>query len=110
VANPHEVHNIESGRPCRPALFGVEKPFGVAAARCGQWFSVRGPYIATRSRCAPKRGPDRPNPVDRGKPGSKIHVAVRTKRLPLTALASAANVHDAHLLNLGKARLGQGVA
>src|SRR6266487_1043876 len=51
------------------------------------------------------RGPGRekgeltgPNPVDRGKPGSKIHVYAERTGLPLTALTSAANTHDAHLL------------
>jgi transposase len=39
-----------------------------------------------------------PNPVDRGKPGSKIHVLCDQHGLPLTALTSAANTHDAQLL------------
>jgi transposase len=39
-----------------------------------------------------------PNPVDRGKPGSKIHTLADRTGLPLTALTSAANTHDAHLL------------
>jgi transposase len=39
-----------------------------------------------------------PSPVDRGKPGSKIHLLSDRTGLPLTGLISAANVHDAHLL------------
>ena len=39
-----------------------------------------------------------PNPVDRGKPGSKIHTLADRTGQPLTALTSGANVHDAHLL------------
>lgn len=38
-----------------------------------------------------------PNPVDRGKPGSKIHVLYDRRGIPLTVLVSAANTHDAHL-------------
>jgi transposase len=39
-----------------------------------------------------------PNPVDRGKPGSKIHVLCDRHGLPLTVLISAANTHDSQLL------------
>jgi hypothetical protein len=39
-----------------------------------------------------------PNPVDRGKPGSKIHVMCDRTGLPLTVLTSAANVHDPQLM------------
>jgi hypothetical protein len=40
-----------------------------------------------------KRGGDLvgPNPTDRGKPGTKYHVAVDADGLPLAAVASAAN-------------------
>src|ERR671933_99028 len=38
-----------------------------------------------------------PNPTDRGKPGTKYHVAVATDGIPLAALPSAANVHDTRL-------------
>lgn len=51
------------------------------------------------------RGPGRkrgdltgPNPVDRGKPGSKIHVLCDRRGTPLTTLVSAANTPDAQLL------------
>ena len=34
------------------------------------------------------------NPVDRGKPGSKIHLVSERRGLPLTAAVTAANVND----------------
>jgi hypothetical protein len=40
----------------------------------------------------------RSNPVDRGKPGSKIHVLPDHTGVPLTVLISAANVHDSQLM------------
>jgi Transposase DDE domain len=46
-----------------------------------------------------KRGhADRPNPTDRGKPGSKYHLLVDRRGIPLAAGLSAANVHDSLLL------------
>src|SRR5919201_3091629 len=38
------------------------------------------------------------NPVDRGKPGSKIHLACDATGLPLTAVVTAANVADVTML------------
>ncbi len=35
-----------------------------------------------------------PNPVDRGKPGSKLHVLTDAAGLPLAVATSAANTHD----------------
>src|SRR3954466_1412450 len=35
-----------------------------------------------------------PNPVDRGKPGSKLHVLTDRRGLPLAVAVSAANTHD----------------
>ncbi len=47
-----------------------------------------------------------PNPTDRGKPGTKYHVAVSTDGIPLAVIPSAANVHDTrlfpHLLRLAR--------
>ncbi|RYZ42962.1 MAG: IS5 family transposase [Myxococcaceae bacterium] len=44
---------------------------------------------------APKGGPETgKNPTDRGKKGSKHHLVVDRKGLPLAVLLSAANVHD----------------
>jgi transposase len=34
------------------------------------------------------------NPVDRGKPGSKLHLVSESRGLPLTAAVTAANVND----------------
>jgi transposase len=47
-----------------------------------------------------KRGGDKtgPNPVDRGKRGSKYHLLVDRQGIPLSVGLSAANVHDGHLL------------
>jgi transposase len=39
-----------------------------------------------------------PNPVDRGKLGSKYHLVVDRHGIPLAAMLSAANVHDGKLL------------
>lgn len=46
-----------------------------------------------RPRC--KRGPlTGPNPTDRGKPGSKIHLLTDRNGLPLSLGISGANMHD----------------
>ncbi len=39
-----------------------------------------------------------PSPVDRGKPGSKIHALSDRAGLPLVVAVSAANTHDSHAL------------
>lgn len=39
-----------------------------------------------------------PNPVDRGKPGSKIHALSDRTGIPLAVGVSAANTHDSHAL------------
>jgi transposase len=39
-----------------------------------------------------------PNPVDRGKPGSKIHTLSDRAGIPLAIAISAANTHDSHAL------------
>lgn len=39
-----------------------------------------------------------PNPVDRGKPGSKLHVLSDRAGIPLAVVVSAANVHDSQAL------------
>lgn len=39
-----------------------------------------------------------PNPVDRGKPGSKIHMLTDRRGLPLSVRVSAANVNDFKIL------------
>ncbi|GLW75514.1 hypothetical protein Kpho02_78110 [Kitasatospora phosalacinea] len=43
----------------------------------------------------PKRGPlTGPNPTDRGKNGSKIHLICDRNGLPISLAASGANLHD----------------
>ena len=45
--------------------------------------------------CGPEGGiAAGPNPVDRGKPGSKIHVLSDRAGLPLSLAVPAANLHD----------------
>jgi hypothetical protein len=45
-----------------------------------------------------------PNPIDRGKPGSKLHVLTDAAGLPLAVATSAANTHDSlALIPLGQA-------
>src|SRR3712207_1900021 len=39
-----------------------------------------------------------PSPVDRGKPGSKLHVPTDARGLPLAVAVSAANTHDSQAL------------
>jgi transposase len=49
--------------------------------------------------CAPSGGDHvGANPVDRGKPGSKLHLACEGGGLPLTAVVTAANVPDVTML------------
>ena len=50
-------------------------------------------------RCGEKGGTlTGPSPVDRGKPGSKLHVLSEAQGIPLAVGVSAANVHDSHAL------------
>lgn len=52
-----------------------------------------------RQRPGPQRGQlTGPNPTDRGKKGSKIHLIVDRRRLPLSIGISAANLHDSQAL------------
>ncbi|WP_373294861.1 IS5 family transposase [Dactylosporangium sucinum] len=54
---------------------------------------------STRSVSGPQKGDlTGPNPVYRGKPGSKIHVWCDRRGVPLQVLTSAANTPDAQLL------------
>lgn len=50
---------------------------------------------STRPPFAPKGGsPTGPNPVDRGKKGSKLHVLSDAQGIPLAVAVSGANMHD----------------
>ncbi|CAM5648440.1 hypothetical protein GCM10010280_38820 [Streptomyces pilosus] len=52
-----------------------------------------------RQRPGPQRGQlTGPNPTDRGKKGSKIHLIVDRQGLPLSIGISAANLHDSQAL------------
>jgi transposase len=50
---------------------------------------------STAIACAPSAGDlVGANPVDRGKPGSKLHLVIDAFGLPLTVAVTAANLHD----------------
>jgi transposase len=54
--------------------------------------------VWTPSACGrSKGGPDRRNPVDRGKAGSKLHLAGERGGLPISVILSAANAHDSSM-------------
>jgi IS5 family transposase len=55
--------------------------------------------LAGLSECARKKGGDAtgPNPTDKGKPGTKRHVVVDRRGIPLAILMSGANRHDSML-------------
>jgi Transposase DDE domain len=42
-----------------------------------------------------------PNPTDKGKQGSKRHVVVHRRGVPLAVMHTAANVHDSKVLEEG---------
>ncbi len=63
----------------------------------------RAGLVALRDRLRQRPGPQRgqltgPNPTDRGKKGSKIHLIVDRHGLPLSIGISAANLHDSQAL------------
>jgi len=64
--------------------------------------------VVDRCSVCAKRGGELtgPNPTDRGKAGTKYHIAVSTDGIPLAAVPSAANIHDTrlfpHLLRLAQ--------
>lgn len=53
-----------------------------------------------RGECAGEKGgpPTGPNPVDRGKTGSKLYVLSDAQGIPLSVGVSDANVHDSYAL------------
>lgn len=65
---------------------------------------ARGPgLVEVRDRLGEHAGPERgdltgPNPVDRGKKGSKIHLITERTGLPLSVGISGANLHDSQAL------------
>nr|WP_274380673.1 IS5 family transposase [Streptomyces sp. ACT-1] len=63
----------------------------------------RAGLVAVRDRLGEHAGPEEgdltgPNPVDRGKYGSKIHLIMERSGLPLSVGISAANLHDSQAL------------
>lgn len=59
--------------------------------------------VALRDRLGEHAGPERgdltgPNPVDRGKKGSKIHLITERTGLPISIGISGANLHDSQAL------------
>ncbi|MBF6451070.1 IS5 family transposase [Nocardia elegans] len=56
--------------------------------------------VADAASVRAKKGGDLtgPNPTDRGKPGSKMHVSSDRAGIPLSVAVSAANVHDSQAL------------
>ena len=58
-----------------------------------QWRELK----AVNGRAKRGSGLTGPNSTDRGKRGTKYHVAVSTDGLPLAVVPSAANVHDTRL-------------
>lgn len=79
----------------------------IRMARPGPEIAPRDVVVDSRSVRA-KRGGELtgPNPTDRGKAGTKYHVAVSADGVPLAVVPSAANVHDTrpfpHLLRLAQ--------
>ncbi|SEF03827.1 Transposase DDE domain-containing protein [Streptomyces sp. 3213] len=60
--------------------------------------------VALRDRLGEHAGPERgdltgPNPIDRGKKGSKIHLVTERTGLPLSIGISGANLHDSQALD-----------
>jgi transposase len=56
------------------------------------------PARTKNAKLLPSHAAVDPSPVDRGKPGSKIHVLSDRSGPPLTVAISAANTHDSHAL------------
>nr|BFE36065.1 hypothetical protein GCM10010200_083160 [Actinomadura rugatobispora] len=61
---------------------------------------TRDPRLGTR---ASQNGGEHtgPSPVDRGKPGSKLHIPSDRNGLPLLVAVSAGNGHDSHASSRG---------
>ncbi|MGW1787007.1 IS5 family transposase [Streptomyces sp. NPDC002143] len=81
------------------ARVGQAPPPGPGRTRFPGWSGL----VALRDRLrqcpGPQRGPlTGPNPTDRGKKGSKIHLIVDRSGLPLSIGISAANLHDSRAL------------
>lgn len=91
---PPPVHRVDEGRG-----MGQAPPPGPRRTRC-----PRPPgLVPLCDRLGEHAGPEKgdltnPNPVDRGKYGSKIHLITERTGLPLSVGISGANVHDSQAL------------
>jgi hypothetical protein len=81
---------VEPSRSLREAATGTVGRVGAEGAH-----RLEPGLVRLQQRAGDKRGPQTgPNPTDRGKAGSKHHLVVDRRGLPLAILLSAANVHD----------------
>ena len=78
---------------------GSSAPFVPGATRSSRRDRLEPSCGGLRHDSGKKRGEKTgPNPTDKGKPGSKHHLLVDRKGIPLTLLLTAANVHDSKVL------------
>jgi transposase len=84
-----------------PRLAGGRRLGEAARAAAGLAGRRGGHRLESRQRRQPERPGQKggeatgPNPTDRGKPGSKYHLVVDKRGIPLAVRLSAANAHDA---------------
>jgi transposase len=84
-----------------PRLAGGRRLGEAARAAAGLAGRRGGHRLEPRQRRQPERPGQKggeatgPNPTDRGKPGSKYHLVVAKRGIPLAVRLSAANAHDA---------------
>jgi transposase len=88
------VHRMDQSRGLAAAASGGAGRVGY----CGADRLVQGG--SRRGERSSEKGGDLtgPNPTDRGKPGSKMHVLSDRAGIPLSVAVSAANVHDSQAL------------
>jgi transposase len=91
----------------RDCVHGADLDPVAAVARSGAWLRFTDDLLASADRVGQGGLSQRArqawgdvgaNPVDRGKPGSKLHLVCDGGGLPLTAVVTAANVNDAMML------------
>ena len=78
---------------------GEAPPPGPGRTRCARWAGLE----PLRHRLGEHEGHEKgdltgPNPVDRGKYGSKIHLVTERSGLPISVGISGANLHDSQAL------------
>ncbi len=79
----------------KPPAFGTGCT-GSCCAGCGTRIGSTGAGPASTDRPLRQKGGDAtgPNPTDRGRPGTKRHLATDRQGIPLAVLLTGANVHD----------------